>query len=159
MKRSGLDKRAPAKPPHDAAKLQAPSENESRAAIRDSYPHAQTLVADYLVEPSPSRVEELRLVAFERCRAREMLVASRCRRVGGDARFSLLAACGRRPAVETLLLLKRDGTPVGAAVARRACTRITGVEVSLPERIPQDELSDQITLCAVARAQDSWRAG
>jgi hypothetical protein len=166
----------------EARAPRAASDNEYRAAIRDSDPavRSEALSAaartrkpwliDYLVEnttePSPSCVEELRLLAFlSEAQQAEMLVARVCVAALGDARFGLLAACGRRPAVEALLGLMRDGTPVEAALAGRAFTRITGVDVSLPERIPlvpqgeePDELADQINLCDVARAQHSWRA-
>ena len=83
----------------------------------------------------------------------------------GWERYRLLTLSGRAPAVEDLLGIMRSSDAVEGALAGVAFRRITGVDVSGPDRIPlvaagrePDDFSDEIRVCDVSRADQVWSA-
>jgi hypothetical protein len=86
-------------------------------------------------------------------------------KIPGAGRFRILSALGCAPAVEELLGLMRDGTPLEGALAADAFFRITGVRADLPERIPfvapdavPDELADEVRAGDPEVASRAWSA-
>jgi hypothetical protein len=83
----------------------------------------------------------------------------------GWERYRILTLCGRASAVDDLLGIMRSGDAVEGALAGVAFRRITGVDVSGPDRIPlvpagrePDDFSDEIRVCDVSRAEQVWSA-
>jgi hypothetical protein len=81
----------------------------------------------------------------------------------GWERYRVLTLCGRAAAVEDLLDVMRGSDAVEAALAALAFRRITGVDVSGPDRIPlvpagaePDDFSDEIRVCDVSLAEQAW---
>jgi hypothetical protein len=79
-------------------------------------------------------------------------------------RYRILVACGRAPAIEDLLAIMHAGDPVEVALAGASFYRVTGVRISLPDRIPlvapgmqPDDFTDQIARCDVDRAAKVWQ--
>jgi len=156
----------------------APSDYRHALADADSATRDEALVAaartgqtwllSHLASARPvaEQREALRLLALLGGVEHAPLIIAAAREPAlGLARFGLLAACGRACAVEVLLEFMHDGAEVEAALAGRAFTRITGVDVARPERIPlvargqePDDFSEDIPRCDAALAEKAWAA-
>jgi hypothetical protein len=129
------------------------------AAARTSQPWLIDHLAAHAKRPLQAHWEELRLLTFLGSEHPGFALDEEL----GEARFGLLAGCGRAAAVESLLALMKRGSDEVSALAGRAYTRITGVDVSLPERVSllrdgeDPDFAEQVACCDRERAEASWR--
>jgi hypothetical protein len=117
-------------------------------------------------QPDPTRLEDhLLFAAFSEPADLPLVLALGEAEALGWDRYQVLAACGRAAAVEALVRAIKQRDPVEGALAAVAFARITGLDVSRPERTPllpagapPDELADEIRLPDAAAAEKAWAA-
>jgi hypothetical protein len=136
-------------------------------AARSGQPWLLDHLRESAARPASSVRAEHRLLAIlgDATDAARVLPLVRNKTLGLD-RLRLLPAFGFAPAVEELLRIMREGTPLEGALAADAFFRITGVRADRPERIaviepgPEPgavpELADEARICDAAAAARAW---
>jgi uncharacterized protein (TIGR02270 family) len=149
--------------------LTDPDAQVRRAAIEAAVVRNHGLVLEHLrrvaLAPDPLRLEEHLLYAMLTGPADlESVRKLYYNNALGWDRYRIMVACGRAAAMEDLLAIMRAGDPIEVALAGASFYRITGVRVSLPDRIPlvapgmePDGFTDEIARCDVDRAAKTWQ--
>ena len=174
----GLAWRAEARGGRAARDNERASEIEYRTAVADEDPGVrseallsaartgQPWLLDHLrtvaAKPDLAQLNAYLLLATIGSAQDVPLLLSLSRGLGWE-RYRLLAACGRPEAVDELVAIMTAGPPVEGALAAVAFLRISGVDVSRPERVKllaegaePDDFTDEIKVANPDRASAVW---